>query len=216
MYTEVASAPGLWFAALQPPHGTTHDSVADALTNAATAQVPVSALVDDDREGVNEVILTRDPSITHGTPATADCADAARALADAHGWEYRMGFGTAAGAAVGVDGTAAGVIVLMGLRERYFRGATSYSVLDVHDGLAHHGVTEYQLRSGWLFSARHLGHGVRTHDEPATLLSVAAADLDAVADVAFSFGQMRLIVADLAHDRTYVLRQPIEHTAHLS
>jgi len=212
MYTEVASAPGVWFAALRPQFGTSQETVVAALTDACTDQVPVSALVADDRDGVNEVILTRDPSITHGTPATADCVAFARNLADTHGWTYGTGFGPADGPSAGRDIGASGVIVLMGLREGYFRDANEYSVREVHERLALHHVTVYQLHTGWLFSARRLAGSVRTHDEPAALIRVSAADLEEVAGVAFSFGQMRLIVADLDDNRTYVLRQPIEHT----
>ncbi|KDN23209.1 hypothetical protein DV20_05690 [Amycolatopsis rifamycinica] len=212
MYTEVASAPGVWFAALRPRFGTSQESVVSALADACTDQVPVSALVADDRDGVNEVILARDPSITHGTPTTADCVAFARELADTHGWTYGMGFGPATGPSAGRDLAAAGVIVLMGLREGYFRDATEYSVRDVHERLALHHVTTYQLHTGWLFSARRLAGSVRTHDEPAALIRVPTTDLEALAGVAFSFGQMRLIVADLDNNRTYVLRQPLEYT----
>ncbi|MEV6832843.1 hypothetical protein [Amycolatopsis sp. NPDC051102] len=211
MYAEVASVPGVWFAALRPRSGTPQQTVVAALTDACTDQVPVSALVADDRGGVNEVILTRDPSITHGTPTTADCVAFARDLADTHGWTYGVGFGRADGPSAGRDLAAAGVIVLMGLREGYFRDATEYGVREVHERLALHHITVYQLHTGWLFSARRLAGSVRTHDEPAALIRVSAADLPELAGVAFSFGQMRLIVADLDDDRTYVLRQPLEH-----
>ncbi|WP_439383253.1 hypothetical protein [Amycolatopsis lexingtonensis] len=177
-----------------------------ALIASTTEQVPVCVLIQHDTaEIVSEVILLRDPSIAYGTPGIAACDASSDSLAHSQRWEYCIGRDRTAGSAAALWGSTSGVIALVGLREGYAFDAPEHTGAELGVRLAARGVTDCRVRPGWLLSVRRLPDVPRCYSEPAALVCAPAVALPAVADVARSLAQERIVVADLDQDRTYAL-----------
>ncbi|MEV0279746.1 hypothetical protein AB0I22_25600 [Streptomyces sp. NPDC050610] len=148
-----------------------------------------------DDDPVDEVVLYRDPSRTHGTPDTSACDAAVRQLVTATGWT------PAAGQANG------GVLVGPGLREGDAVGAPEHSPLEVIGRLRTGSATGWCCRTSRLVSARLVDGAVRWYAEVSAVVHAEVRLLPAVETAALSCAQHRYVVTHLTHQPTYVFQQ---------
>ncbi|MEV4093809.1 hypothetical protein [Streptosporangium saharense] len=193
-YAEVTSAAGSWTHPMLlpalPPH-----RVRDALAVLAeTTGWPVAAfLFGVGEEAMTDLLLYRDPSRTHGTPAVDECDAAARALAETTGWTPAP-----------EQAPADGVLVGVGLREGYSPTAPVHDPGEVARRLTAYG-DDWSCRPAHLVSARLVDDTVRWYDEPGVVVHAPASLLPSIVQIAEDLAQQRFVVTDLARQRTYAL-----------
>ncbi|WP_328447429.1 hypothetical protein [Amycolatopsis sp. NBC_00438] len=139
----------------------------------------------------SSLLLVRDPSVTHGTPALADCERAATQLAAGGNWHSQGQMVRSA------------VLVAIGLREGYNPGARVRTFAEFEQRVLHNlGV--WSGMSAELISARRLpDRAVQVYREPGALTFADWEHLPALAAIADDFGQDRFVTHDwLAHRTT--------------
>ncbi|MEU8132318.1 hypothetical protein [Streptodolium elevatio] len=202
-YAEVAGAAGAWTCPIVLPSASFARVRAEVTAFVLATRRPLDAFAFAGGEGgggsgggdagVAELLAYRDPSRVFGAPPTAACATAVRALAAATGWRP-----TPQRAPVG------GVLVGLGMREGYVRGAPGQDPREVARALgAHRGC--WSARVARIVSARRIGDSVRWYDEAGVVVHARTGMLPLVAAAARACGQHRFVVTDLGLGRTYAL-----------
>ncbi|MEV0445162.1 hypothetical protein AB0I84_23275 [Streptomyces spectabilis] len=194
-YTEAAAAPGAWTKSLRLPAPAPLETVRRTLTALAHTWPVAAFLPGRATEPVAEVMLYRDPSRTHGTPAIPRCEAAAQQLAHATGWTPLAA------------GTAEGVLVGLGLREGYNAGATEHEAAEVAELLRAASPTGWRSHAARLISARCAAATVRWYAEDGVIIHAHARLLPAIQTAAIHCAQHRYTVTDLSGQRTYALQQ---------
>lgn len=191
LYREAATAPGAWAAALYPPQGTTLSDAMYGLLNSCGPDAPINAAICDG----GDILVTRHPSITYGTPGVWDCVAASRRLAASTGWSVSM-----------ADDHGQ-LLVPMGLRDGYAEDAVVSTVEEAERLLRARGA-DCSVVSAHLMSARRVSGRLHTYAEPGVVItSNHPGDLEAITAVADSLGQQQIVVTDFAEDRTYSLHR---------
>ncbi|WP_236793234.1 hypothetical protein [Amycolatopsis sp. GM8] len=202
-YREVASAEGVWTLTIRFDWPTTFPALHTRLAAFAVEHaLPVTAFcLTHDAAKVTGVVLTRDPSITHGTPDRALCEQAGGALVYETGWRPCP------------TPPRDAVMVGLGLREGYSVHAITHHEREVRAHLAHHG-RGWTVQPARLLSLRPLHDGrVQRHHEPAVLILAPPRLLPAITGVAAALHQHRFVVHHLPENRTYALRCTTTNTA---
>lgn len=193
-YTEVASATGAWTRSIRAA-GAPVDHVQQALFALATTW-PVAAFLHGDGDSVDEVVLYRDPSRTHGTPVIAECDAAARRLTTATGWAPKPH-----------EDHAFDVLVGLGLREGYDAAATTHSPQEVTTHLLSASTSGWHCRTAQLVSARLVDHQVRWYEETGVVVNAQTRLLPDIETIAARCDQHRFVVTNLAAGHTYALQR---------
>lgn len=200
MFTEVASAPGVWARALRAPHVPV-DQARRALAQLAPTWPVAAILPGEAADPVAEVVLYRDPSRAHGTPDLPSCDAAVRRLAAATGWMPEP------------CRPLTGVLVGLGLREGYSAGAPEHSPQEVADRLLAVSASGWSCRTARV-SGRLVGHAVRWYEETGVVIHAETHLIAAIEAAALHCAQDRYVVTHAAEGRTYALRQ-VQHERHV-
>lgn len=194
-YIETASAAGAWDAVMKPVDLASREDVHEALIAACTPGIPVTAAIQETLGAVDRIVFLRDPSRTHGTPSVEDCGNLVDSLRESEGWQTCP--------AIGLEPA---LLVMLGLREGYDRGARIHDTRVVYEQLNACSAVSYRVDPVHLVSARWVEGKIRAYDEPGALLTIEAINLPAVTRIAGMFRQDRIVVTDYPASRTYALR----------
>lgn len=193
-YRWAADATGVW--AHQFLSAVPDVSVADVADEIAAlagrTRVPLTAYA---RTGGSDfsssLLLVRDPSVTHGTPAPADCERAAAQLAAGGNWHSQGQMIRSA------------VLVAIGLREGYDPSARVHTFAEFEQRVLR-DLRVWSGMSAELISARpQPGGAVQIYHEPGALTFADWEHLPTLATIADDFAQDRFVTHDwLAHRTT--------------
>jgi hypothetical protein len=194
IYTEVARAPGAWNACILPP-ATPFDQVCILLKNLTMAtDTPIAAFLGGgDGDPVDELLLVRDPSRTHGTPGIRECESLATWLAAETAWPL-------APARI----PASGILVGLGLREGYAPDAPQHSLAEAEQHLAQDG-TGWTCRTARLVSARLVDGAVRWYAEVGAVIEAPTEMTPTIDWLAGMFRQDRYVVTNFSDGWTRAL-----------
>lgn len=198
-YTTTAAATGAWTCPMLLPTAAPADTVQGILADlAASAGWPVNAFLHHHGGLVDEVVLYRDPSHTHGTPNIPECEAAMWHLVGVPEWT-----------AIPDYEPTGGVLVGLGLREGYALDAPVHDPSVVHRHLAATS-TRWTCRTATLFSARLVVDGqVRRYDEPGVVIhATGAGAVPAIEAAAGELAQDRFVVTDFDTRTTTAYARP--------
>ncbi|MGW4829630.1 hypothetical protein ACWEOG_18755 [Amycolatopsis japonica] len=185
-YREAAYAPGVWAHQLDSTSPSVPlADIADEIT-ALTRRtgVPMTAYVRTTGTTAWQIVLVRDPSVTHGTPDPRDCERAARNLAATGRWQSRGQLARAS------------ALIAIGLREGYTPGNKLHTLAEFKTLHSRH-LPVWTGGPAELISARPLPDGgARPYREPGVLTFTDPENLPAFAAIACELGQHRFVVHD--------------------
>ncbi|ACU39397.1 hypothetical protein [Actinosynnema mirum] len=182
-YRQAARAAGAWAVRLTPDRPTAAVGASALLEHLASARLPLTGYVERRGDLLGEVLLARDPSVTHGTPSVGACK---RVVSGLRGWHIRP--------------LEQGVLVAFGLREGYDEDGRVHRATEVAELLA--PPTEVEER--WLVSARLVPGtaSIRWWHEPCAVVTAPEQAVDRLDAVAAALGQHRYTITDWTRGHT--------------
>ncbi|WP_236787991.1 hypothetical protein [Amycolatopsis sp. GM8] len=193
-YTEIAHANGAWSARVLLP-ATPFETVCGLLKDlTAHTGMPITAFqFGGDGDPVDELLLVRDPSRTHGTPEVREYETLATRLTAETGWPVAS-----------AHSPRDGILVGLGLREGFEPGAPQHSLTEVEQHLAERG-TCWRCRAARLVSARLVGGDVQWYDEVGAVVEAPAEMTPVIEQMAGTFRQDRFVVTNFSNGWTRAL-----------